>query len=164
MHWRLSWRADPRARRLADRHYNRRRPGSSQFVPPGKCIVLVTSAGEALWVSSWQLPEWVKHAWRSAWVCTCFRNESWHLSSDLIRQAVAVTRWFWPEPPLDGMVTFVNPRLIRKKRDPGRCFRRAGWIVRGWTPRGLLVLQLPPEVMPGAQPPLHWKPLLWTGS
>src|SRR5262249_9134085 len=43
------------------------------------------------------------------WICTCFRNESPHLSSELIRQAVTATRWFWPDPPEDGMVTFVNP-------------------------------------------------------
>lgn len=38
--WRLSWRADPRARPLADRHYNRQRIGAAQFVPPGRCLVL----------------------------------------------------------------------------------------------------------------------------
>lgn len=32
--WRLSWRADPRALPLADRHYNRQKIGSAQFVPP----------------------------------------------------------------------------------------------------------------------------------
>lgn len=34
MTWRLSWRADPAGAVLADRHYNRQRVGSKQFVPP----------------------------------------------------------------------------------------------------------------------------------
>ena len=41
MNWRLSHRADPEARVLADRHYNRQKPGTPQFVPPGRCLVLV---------------------------------------------------------------------------------------------------------------------------
>ena len=40
MRWTLSYRADPRAKVLADRHYNRQNPDSDQFVPPGKCLVL----------------------------------------------------------------------------------------------------------------------------
>jgi hypothetical protein len=63
MLWQLSWRADPRARRLADRHYSRRRVGSAQFVPPGRCLVLRTSAADALWVSLRQEPRWARHAW-----------------------------------------------------------------------------------------------------
>lgn len=40
MIWQLSDRADPEARRIADRHYNRQKPGTPQFVPPGRCLVL----------------------------------------------------------------------------------------------------------------------------
>ena len=55
MIWRLSHRADPYARNIADRHYNRQKIGTPQFVPPGRCLVLVaeTSTGRALWVTSW---------------------------------------------------------------------------------------------------------------
>jgi hypothetical protein len=154
MHWQLSWRADPKARALADRHYSRKSVGACQFAPPGRCLVLLSQGDDALWVSSWQLPEWVRHAWPGAWLCSLFRNESPHLSSALIQQAVAVTRWAWGEPPPQGMITFVDPSQVRRKRDPGRCFRRAGWVVCGHTQNGLLVLRLLAANMPVAQAPL----------
>lgn len=49
MIWSLSDRFDPRARGLADRHYNRQKPGTPQFVPPGRCLVLYaeTDTGRA---------------------------------------------------------------------------------------------------------------------
>ncbi len=39
MIWHISHRADPFARDIADRHYNRQKIGSPQFVPPGRCLV-----------------------------------------------------------------------------------------------------------------------------
>lgn len=39
MNWRLSHRFDPRALPIADSHYNRQKPGTPQFVPPGRCLV-----------------------------------------------------------------------------------------------------------------------------
>lgn len=106
--WRLSWRADPRGRVIADRHYNRQAPGAPQFVPPGQCIVL--AADGALWVSSWPKARYVRHAWPGAWVCSAFRNErrDLYLSSALITAAVAATRWYWPQVPALGMVTFIT--------------------------------------------------------
>src|SRR5262245_7684536 len=122
-HWWLSHRADPRALPIADRHYNRQKPGTPQFVPPGRCLVLLSQKADALWVSSWPFAKYVKHAWAGAWICSCFRNESETLSSDLIREAVAISRWFWGEPPELGMVTFVDTTKVRRKRDWGRCYR-----------------------------------------
>jgi len=61
--WRRSWRADPRARILADRHYNRQSIGADNFVPPGRCFVLRTEDSSAVWVTSWPFPEYVKHEW-----------------------------------------------------------------------------------------------------
>jgi uncharacterized protein YjhX (UPF0386 family) len=128
MMWRLSHRADRRALPLADRHYNRQKPGTPQFVPPGRCLVLLTPLADALWVSSWPFAEFVKHEWAGAWVCSCFRNESPdYLSSDLIAQAEAVTRSVWGDPPPIGMVSFIDRGKTRRKRDPGRCYLRAGW-------------------------------------
>lgn len=49
MRWLVSHRADPLARALADRHYNRQKVGATQFVPPGRCLVLRTAACDALW-------------------------------------------------------------------------------------------------------------------
>jgi hypothetical protein len=152
MPWYLTTRADPRGARLADRHYSRKTPGAAQFTPPGRCVVLLTTGGNALWVSSWPYAEYVKHEWRGAWLCSLFRNESDVLSSRLITQAVAATRWQWGEPPTLGMVTFVDTTQVRHKRDPGRCFRKAGWQPVGWTKSGLVVLQLLACDMPSASP------------
>lgn len=151
-HWTLSYRADPHARQLADRHYNRQSIGSAQFVPPGRCLVLTTP--DALLVTSWPFAEYVKHAWPGAWICSAFRNEGLALSSDLVRAAVAATCWKWTTPPL-GMVTFIDPSKTRRKRDPGRCFRRAGFRPAGQTAGGLIVLQLLPDDMPGPVAPEH---------
>ena len=41
------------ARRIAARHYNRQKIGTQQFVPPGRCYVLLAVPGPALWVTSW---------------------------------------------------------------------------------------------------------------
>lgn len=148
MNWQPSHRADKRALPIADRHYNRQKPGSPQFVPPGRCMVLLTANADALWVTSWPFAKYVKHAWGGAWVCSCFRNESPFLSSDLIREAVAITRYFWPEVPALGMITFINPKHVRKKRDWGRCYRKAGFKPCGTTKGGLIALQLLPTEMP----------------
>lgn len=81
MMWAVSHRFDVRALPLADRHYNRRKVGSPQFVPPGRCVVLLTPAADALWVSSWPFAEYVRHAWPGAWVNSLFRREGggWRL-------------------------------------------------------------------------------------
>jgi hypothetical protein len=114
-----------------------------------------TQTGQAFWVTSWPFAEHVKHAWAGAWVCSAFRNEGAELSSHLIREAVAVTRWRWPDVPSLGMVTFVDPTKTRRKRDPGRCFRRAGFVEVGRTKdAGLVALQLLPAAMPPASAPL----------
>lgn len=156
MHWKPSNRFDVRALPLADRHYNRRKVGSPQFVPPGRCVVLLTHDELALWVTSW--PLYVQHAWPGAWVCSMFRNESPTLSSVLIRQAVAITRYAYDDadgnPPDLGMISFVNAAKVRHKRDPGRCFLKAGFRNVGATKGGLVALQLLPEDIPPPSVPV----------
>jgi hypothetical protein len=154
MRWRLSHRADSQALRLADRHYNRQKIGSPQFVPPGRCLVLVAGRpASAVWTTSWPFGEYVRHDWPGAWVCSIFRNEGAGLSSELIREAVAATRWMWPEVPELGMVTFVNRDKVKPKRDPGYCYLKAGFEVVGETKGGLVALQLLLEQMPEAHEP-----------
>ena len=154
MRWALSHRFDPVAAAIADRHYNRRKIGSPQFVPPGRCLVLL--AGEAaVWVTSWPFAEYTKHAWAGAWVNSCFRNEGAGLSSELIREAVAATIWRYGNPPPLGMVTFINTGKVRRKRDFGRCYLRAGFKPCGETKGGLLAFQLLPSAMPEAEPPIE---------
>src|SRR4051812_42260506 len=131
--WHLSFRADPTVVPLADRHYNRQKVGAPQFVPPGACLVLKSGALDAFWVTSWPIAEYVQHEWAGAWMNTAFRNEGPTLSSLLITEAVAASRWYFGGPPLLGMVTFIDTKKVRHKRDPGRCYRKAGFKPVGWT-------------------------------
>ncbi len=155
MMWIVSDRADPPVRPLADRHYNRQSIGANQFVPPGRCLVLRTVDVDAFWVTSWPFPEYIQHAWPGAWICSAFRNEGPELSSTLIRMAVAATRSRWEPPELEHpMITFIDTAKVRRKRDPGRCFLRAGFVRIGWTKGGLLALGLTLGAMPEACEPL----------
>lgn len=157
MNWRISHRADPRALPLADRHYNRQKPGSPQFVPPGSCLVLLLPDTGALWVTSYPKAEYVKHAWAGAWMCSCFRREAGPLASELITEAVAISRFHYGEPPEQGMVTFVDPRVVPgffrrtaagAELSWGYSYQKAGFQHVGWTKGGLLALRLAPEDMP----------------
>lgn len=156
MNWRLAHHADPTACRLADLHYSRKTIGAPQMMPPGRKIVLVTETGDAVFGVSWPYPELVAHDWPGAWICTIFRREPEcsHLASDLIREAIAVCRWRWPEVPDFGLITWVNAGKVRHKRDPGRCFLKAGFKRVADSRGGLVTLQLLPADMPPAQSPL----------
>jgi hypothetical protein len=152
MRWCLSHRADTAALDLADRHYNRRKIGSPQYVPPGRNVCFLAECGRACWVTSWPFAEYVKHEWPGAWVNSLFRNEGAGLSSDLIREAIAATRSIWPDVPELGLITFVDADKTRRKRDPGRCYRKAGFSHVGFTKGGLWALQMRPEDMPAPTP------------
>lgn len=170
MNWRLSHRADPRANPLAKRHYTCQTPDSKQFVKPARCLVLglhVPGQYEygAVWVTSWPYPHLVKHEWPDSWDNSLFRNESTVLSSELISEAVSITRWYravakkwqpFPEPSM-GMVTMVDPREVpyhvrRTKEGPehswGYSFQQVGFKCAGWTKTGKYVLQLSLNCMP----------------
>lgn len=161
MMWRYSHRADERSRKIADRHYNRQKIGTPQFVPPGRCLVLYAHSmtGEAFWVTSWPFAEWVKHAWPGAWICSAFRNEHAGIASELIREAVSCTRSVMGEPPNLGMVTFIDrdkvkPTIRRGIQTWGRTYELAGFRPCGETKGGLLALRLAPEDMPLPERPL----------
>ncbi len=137
MMWRLSHRFDREALPLADRHYNRRKPGSPQFVPPGRCLVL--KAGEpvdGLWVTSWPFAEYVRHRWPGAWVCSCFRREGGPRASDMIRAAVAATRYRYGDAPELGMVTFINRKHVRPTKVRGQYVYGWTWLKAGFDPDG----------------------------
>lgn len=152
MRWRVADKYDPTARAIAERHYTRQTPGAAQFLRPGRNHVLVAISGDAAW-STWL--GFASHAWRGAWENTLFRNEGAGLSSELILEAVASTVHAWGDPPPLGMITMVDIDAVRRKRDPGRCYRRAGFEPVGWTKeRRRLVLQLLPERFPSAAPAL----------
>lgn len=155
MTWTKSNRADPKARAVADRHYNRQKPGSPQFVPPGRCLVLYAEneTGKALWVTSWPYAQYVKHQWAGAWMCSAFRNEGAGVASELIREAVAATMEYFGEPPEQGMVTFIDrkkvkPTMVHGVPTWGRTYALAGFRYVGETKGGLMAMQLLPKDMP----------------
>lgn len=161
MRWHMSHRADPAAARIADRHYNRQKPGTPQFVPPGRCLVLLTDCARAFWITSWPFAEYVKHAWAGAWVCSAFRSEGAGQASELIEQAVGATRAYYGEPPALGMVTFIDRSKVKPTKRHGVptwgwTWKRAGFEEVGETKGGLLALQLLPERMPE---PIQPKPM-----
>lgn len=156
MRWCLSHRSDPVAVKVADRHYNRQKPGSPQFVPPGRCVVLMTECGRAVWVTSWPFAEYVQHDWAGAWVNSLFRNEGDDRASGLITEAIAATRSIWDPPDL-GMVTFVDPTVVpgvpvRGERIYGYSYRKAGFKHVGFTKGGLWAWQILPADMPPPDP------------
>lgn len=166
--WRLSHRADPVARRIADRHYNRQSIGADQFVPPGRCLVLtaISAAGPALWVTSWPFAEYVKHEWKGAWMCSAFRSEGSGIASEMIREAVSATRARYGTPPELGMVTFIDrtkvmPIKVRGKPTWGWTWRKAGFRECGETRGGLLAMQLLPDDMPPPREPIGMTPDLF---
>jgi hypothetical protein len=157
MHWTLSHRFDRDALPMADRHYNRQKIGSPQFVPPGRCCVLRREG--ALWVTSWPFAEYVRHEWAGAWVNSLFRREAGPQASVLIRDALAASRWYFGEPPELGLVTFVDPRKVppvyRRGRDIyGYCYLMAGFRHVGFTKGGLWAWQIVADAMPEAEPPV----------
>lgn len=159
MIWERSHRADVRSRIIADRHYNRQKIGSPQFVPPGRCFVLYAEneAGKAFWITSWPFAEYVKHAWAGAWICSAFRNEGAGIASEMIESAIAATINNYGEIPELGMVTFldrkkVKPTMKRGVKTWGRTWELAGFRPCGETKGGLLALQLLPQDMPKPSP------------
>ena len=139
--WRVS-RNDPRARDLADRHYSRQTVGAPEFMANGRTFVLLTVDARAVW----GVIENLDPAGRRRWRCSIFRNEGPVRSSELIREATQRTFTFWRlrygAIPAEPLQTEVDPTQVRRKRDPGRCFIRAGWREVGES-RGLIVLQAP---------------------
>lgn len=162
--WRKSHRADPVARELADRHYNRQKIGTPQFVPPGSCCVFVTECRRAFWVTSAPIAQYVKHQWAGAWVCSAFRSEGAGKASDLIRAAVAATKAHYAnDVPYLGMITFIDrekvkPIMVRGEKTWGYTYLKVGFKIAGETKGGLLALQLWPWDMPAAceAPRANW--------
>lgn len=140
MRWILSHRADPDCLPIADRHYNRQKVGSPQFVPPGRCVVLKTDG--AVWVNS------------------MFRKECDGIASEFIREAVAATRFIWPDVPTLGLVSFIDPNEVAQRRTRGRLaigqsYFEAGFKHVGYTKAGLWAMQLLPDDMPEPEAPLN---------
>lgn len=156
--WRITWKSDPEALKIADRHYSRQKPGTKQFTQNCRNLVLIRE--DALWVTAFPKAEHVKHAWAGAWMNSFFRNEGDEISSKLILAAVAITRAeVGFDPPL-GILTFVDPKHVRpiKVRGVdiyGFCYMKAGFQHVGFSKtKKLWAWQLLPEKMP--DPAFPW--------
>jgi hypothetical protein len=141
-HWYGVSKCDPRAVILYSRHYSSKKGKKTikdwrahGITPNGESITLITSDASALFV-------WLKQQKRDdgqAGVnCAVFRNEGDQLSSTLILEA---EQFAWGRWQGERLFTFVDPGEVRRKRDPGRCFIKAGWKRCGTTPRGLLIFE-----------------------
>lgn len=128
---------NPTAMAIFQRHYT---AGAHrkvfQFVGPGEKMVLVTPDALALFVWRKFIDDAVPK--QTGVNCAVFRNEGPQLSSLLIRGAMEAARLRWPG---ERVYTYVDPKRTRHKRDPGRCFIKAGWKPRGETKGGLRILE-----------------------
>lgn len=118
---------DVRARELADRHYSRQTHGAWNILASGRKVLMLTDCARAVWGVVENLdPGGALH-----WRVSIFRNEGAGLSSDLVREGTERTYAYWRSHygglPAVPLTTEVDPDRTRRKRDPGRCFRRAGW-------------------------------------
>jgi hypothetical protein len=136
---------DDTAREIFDGHYSRRkyRDGRSPllFVGPGRKIVLVTHDATALFIWRKFIDNCidVRTGERQNGVnCSVFRREGGLQASDLILAAEVFARRDFPG---ERLYTYVDANKTRRKRDPGRCFVRAGWRRCGRTKGGLIILE-----------------------
>jgi hypothetical protein len=121
---------DPRAFALFEKHYSfhdykdkrRQRYGyRNRFLiaGPGEKMVLLTARCDALFV--WR--KFQSKDNQQGVNCAVFRNESDVLSSVLIMDA---EQHAWSRWPGQRLYTYVDPKSV-KSRNPGYCFRCAGW-------------------------------------
>lgn len=149
---------DARACALADRHYSRRKPGSPQFMPPGKTIVLLTPDEQA--VFGWWRPDpasgLVAMNGLDGWTCTIFRREGgpW-VASSLVLGAEEALKEYGDGCGPSGMLTYVFDRKV-KSENPGCCFKRAGWKKIGRSADGKKTLLSKPFELAGVSPYVDW--------
>lgn len=125
-YWREVSKCDKAAREFARTHYSRAKPDSNELGPPGQKIVLMGVDGKALWGSHRPAP-WADASRMDGFEghsCFIFRNDGGPLSSLIIQQAVAITAIAWNCAPF---ITYVAVDKVKHKRDPGRCFIKAGF-------------------------------------
>jgi hypothetical protein len=122
------------------RHYTARPQRKQfQFVGPGGKMVLITPDARALFV--WR--KFFSDAGETGVNCAVFRNEGSSLgrSSELIE---AAKQSAWERWPGERLYTYIDAAKVRHKRDPGRCFLRAGFRYCGRTAKGKLILECLP--------------------
>lgn len=130
--WNRVTKFDPRSAALADRHYSRRKIGSPQFMPPGQTLILLSPDERA--VFGWWRPDPASGIKAmnglDGWTCTIFRNESPMRSSEMILAAEMVLLGSGHSIGPSGFITYVWDKKVDSK-NPGYCFKCAGWSVTG---------------------------------
>jgi len=136
--WYLTKDGDVRLLEMYEQHYSayEYKDGRERklCVGPGEKIVLSTWDGDAFFV--WR--KFIDDSGEEGVNCAVFKNESPHLSSELIRQADRIADFIWSG---ERHYTYVNPKRI-KSTNPGYCFLRAGWRrCKHRTKSGLIILE-----------------------
>ncbi len=119
------------------RHYSARANRKiEQMIGPGGKMLLITRDARALF--AWR--QFKSDDGQTGVNCAVFRNEATDAgrSSDLIRAADALA---WERWPGQRLYTYVDAAKVRRKRDPGRCFLRAGYRYCGVSKSGKLILE-----------------------
>lgn len=132
---------NPTVMSLFKRHYSaRQRRKIEQCAGPGEKMLLLTPDARALFV--WR--KFISDAGETGVNCAVFRNEQSvsGRASELILEAKALA---WNRWPGDRLYTYVDPGKVRHKRDPGRCFIRAGFKLCGVTKSGKLIFEAFPN-------------------
>ena len=127
------------------RHYTaRKRRKIEQFIGPGEKMALITP--DALALFGWR--KFISDDGQTGVNCCVFRNEGTALarSSELILAAKEIA---WQRWPGERLYTYVDPKKVRHKRDPGRCFKRAGFRECGETKDGKLIFESLPTTLSG---------------
>lgn len=117
---------------LADDHYTRQKPGTPLATRPGFNLTHLTSDGMAGW-NVWRPDPFVGRKDNlEAWECTLFRNIGPRPSSALVAEATRLVFRAWGWPPRDGLISAVGIEQTKRRRskhkEPGVCFREAGWV------------------------------------
>jgi hypothetical protein len=120
---------------LADRHYSRQKPGTNQFMPPGRTMVLRSCEGDVVFGWLWQQK---RDDSQDGYNCSIFRNESGRLSSDIILEAERKVIAEWGA---NRGFTYIDQESISNKRNPGYCFKVAGWQFVKKSSSGLHLLE-----------------------
>jgi len=110
---------------------------AKRFIGPGSYICLLTPESDALFVWRKFIDDCIPK--QTGINCAIFRNEGTQKSSALILAAEPFAFNKWTRET--RLYTYVDADKVRHKRDPGRCFLRAGWNYAGETKGGKLILE-----------------------
>lgn len=133
---------NPTAMSIFKRHYSAgSRRKIEQLVGPGEKLLLLTPDARALF--AWR--KFHSDAGEIGVNCAVFRNERTTAgrSSELILDAKRIA---WERWPGERLYTYVDATKVRHKRDPGRCFIRAGFKQCGVSKSGKLIFEAFPDV------------------